>query len=424
MKRFIILFAVLALGTGCLFAQDYPVNEQAVAFLKEDPTRAGGNTHAYEFNPIVDTPAPAGYKPVYVSHYARHGSRSNMDPQVYERLIGILEACQKEGLLTAEGEALLSEAKYVNDHHNGMNGRLTARGVREHRQIAERLYHRVPSVFRGNGVVRAISSVSPRAILSMTGFTNEMARLNPKLDITLDTGEKFMAYISDSRTGTKIPDEIVERIQEEKDARGEDTVFVMNHLFTDPVKAKAIVGSAKKLNSNIYHTAIIARNFDLDADMFRHIPFSAIYPRWSYTNKWLYYHNGNSLECGEWRMPHSESLVEDIVEKADEALSTGSVVADLRFGHDWALYNLVSYLGIEGISERLKFEDIDYNFYAWREICMASNLQMIFYKNKKGNVLVKFLYQEKERLLRGLQPVQGPYYDWETVKANIKGYLR
>ena len=55
---------------------------------------------------------------------------------------------------------------------------------------------------------------------------------------------------------------------------------------------------------------------------------------------------------------------------------------------------------------------------------MASNLQMIFYRNQAGVGLVKFLYQEQERKLRGLEPFLGPYYKWETVKANLEGYKR
>ena len=43
--------------------------------LREDPNRAGVNTHIYEFIDEVYTPAPKGYKPVYLSHYGRHGSR-------------------------------------------------------------------------------------------------------------------------------------------------------------------------------------------------------------------------------------------------------------------------------------------------------------------------------------------------------------
>ena len=55
---------------------------------------------------------------------------------------------------------------------------------------------------------------------------------------------------------------------------------------------------------------------------------------------------------------------------------------------------------------------------------MASNLQIIFYRNKSGDVLVKFLYQEQEKLLRGLEPDFGPYYKWDRVKANLEGYKR
>ena len=76
------------------------------------------------------------------------------------------------------------------------------------------------------------------------------------------------------------------------------------------------------------------------------------------------------------------------------------------------------------MGERYAADEICDNWLAFWEIPMASNLQMIFYRSKKGPVLVKFLYQEQERLLRGLKPVSGPYYRWDDVKANIAGYLR
>ncbi|MBO7070620.1 MAG: hypothetical protein J6W09_04935 [Bacteroidales bacterium] len=58
-------------------------------------------------------------------------------------------------------------------------------------------------------------------------------------------------------------------------------------------------------------------------------------------------------------------------------------------------------------------------------VCLACNLQMVFYRSRKGGpVLVKFLVNEKETLLRGLTPVQGPYYDWSLVRENIAGWQR
>ena len=41
---------------------------QPIQMLREDPDRAGVNTHPYEFREVQTTPAPQGYTPVYISH--------------------------------------------------------------------------------------------------------------------------------------------------------------------------------------------------------------------------------------------------------------------------------------------------------------------------------------------------------------------
>ena len=44
--------------------------------LQQEPSRYANVLHSYEApEAIVDTPAPKGYEPFYVSHYGRHGSR-------------------------------------------------------------------------------------------------------------------------------------------------------------------------------------------------------------------------------------------------------------------------------------------------------------------------------------------------------------
>jgi len=106
----------------------------------------------------------------------------------------------------------------------------------------------------------------------------------------------------------------------------------------------------------------------------------------------------------------AKPTVDDIVTKADEAIATGKYAADLRFGHDYPLMALVSYLGIEGVGDRLEVKDVCNNWLGFWNIPMASNLQMIFYRNKAGRVLVKFLYQEQERLLRGLVACAGCHH--------------
>ena len=43
--------------------------------LEQRMTKAGCLFHSYEFDDVNDTPPPAGFKPFYISHYGRHGSR-------------------------------------------------------------------------------------------------------------------------------------------------------------------------------------------------------------------------------------------------------------------------------------------------------------------------------------------------------------
>ena len=422
-KSIIILVALLTLGISAAIAQPKR-SEVAVRALMEENSRAGNNLNSYEFFPSVDTPAPKGSKPVYISHYGRHGSRSNWGGKAYLGVIGVLEVAQKEGLLTPDGEMLLQGARDVLAGWDGMDGRLSQRGAREHATIAERMFKRYPGVFKGEKNVRAFSSTVQRCIISMNSFTNSLIRQNPKLQIRLDTGEKFMDYLDNEKGWERLTMPAMRKSFELLKDVPDDTLGVITRVFNDPVAARKIVKSARQFTQDVYDTAVVAEDFDIEENLYSVLPFDAIYRRWAQNNMFLYLGHCNSVEVGDKRVPMAQSCVEDIVAKADEALATGNYAADLRFGHDYPLMALASYLGVEGVGDRLEVEEICEKWFGFWNICMASNLQLIFYKNKAGHVLVKFLYQEQERKLRGLEPVVGPYYDWETVKANLEGYKR
>ena len=50
---------------------------------------------------------------------------------------------------------------------------------------------------------------------------------------------------------------------------------------------------------------------------------------------------------------------------------------------------------------------------------MGTNLQMVFYQNRKGEVLVKILYNERETRIPAVPTFQGPYYRWDDLKAYL-----
>ena len=424
MKKILTIIAAASLlGAGTALAQPRMAPE-AAKWLREDNTRAGNNTNSYEFHTIKETPAPKGYKPFYVSHFSRHGSRSNWGGSSYELVIEKLTEAKAQGILTVGGDSLLSEAKRVLAAYDGMDGRLAPRGVREHAQIAANLYNRYPKLFKGENRIRAISSTVQRCILSMCGFTNELCRQNPKLEISVTAGEKIDEWLNNTGKHEFYPEADKLTSAYRRSLPQTDTTYVMQRLFTDQVKAHKIVGNVSRFQGAIFSTASIAEDFDIEENLYRFLPFDVIYNSWSTGNRELYIKHCNSVEFGAERVVEARGLVADIVKRADEAIAGAGYVADLRFGHDHPMLGLVSYLGIEGVGDRLSFNEIDDHWLGFFNIPMASNLQLVFYRNKSGDVLVKFFYNEKEVKLRGLEPVTGPYYRWETVKANLEGWKR
>ena len=94
-----------------------------------------------------DTAAPKGYRPFYISHYGRHGSRYHFLPYFFGTLEANLHHADSLDNLTPDGSLLLRQVDSILVEHDEMLGNLTARGQREHKLIAERMSDRFPAVF-------------------------------------------------------------------------------------------------------------------------------------------------------------------------------------------------------------------------------------------------------------------------------------
>ena len=75
-------------------------------------------TLTWSFRPYPDvetawTPAPAGYKPVYLSNFSRHGSRYLSEDESYTGPLKVLEAADRDGGLTETGKALLEDVRKI-----------------------------------------------------------------------------------------------------------------------------------------------------------------------------------------------------------------------------------------------------------------------------------------------------------------------
>lgn len=92
------------------------------------------------------TAAPKGYKPFYLSHYGRHGSRYMIGKKAYDVPYFSLLKAKQEGKLTAKGEETLAKVKMIREEAKGRDGELTPLGALQHQGITRRMMERFPEI--------------------------------------------------------------------------------------------------------------------------------------------------------------------------------------------------------------------------------------------------------------------------------------
>ena len=85
MPRISTLFVLLLTAT-MVWGQRLSAIDQ----LKADPRKAYGTDYPYQVVDYKMTPAPKGYKPFYISHYGRHGSRYYWNATLYREVDTLL----------------------------------------------------------------------------------------------------------------------------------------------------------------------------------------------------------------------------------------------------------------------------------------------------------------------------------------------
>ena len=393
------------------------------AAIDGDRTRSNGLYHRYEFDDVRDTPPPKGYKPFYITHYGRHGSRYQT-AEHYLKPFSVLEAADKAGALDAPGRDLLRRMRPFVEAHRGMFETMTERGAQEHVRLARRMYGRFPSVFEGKGMVRCQSSIKLRCCSSMANFACALKGEAPQLDFRFFTGQRYMDVIN--RTAMDNSEECkaqIARIASDMQHQYVKPKRIMNLLFKDSPALRKIVGDEHRFVANLFllATAFQSLECELDGldiyDFFTRDETIALARYW---NCYYYLRMGNSAEFGDRVVAAAENLARDIADRADEAMSQGGVCADLRFGHDSGLFPLAGFLGVEGAGVRVPAAESWKSCPLWRQMPMAANIQMVLYRDDSGDCLVKVLYNEREARLNGLEPACWPYYRWTDFSRLLR----
>jgi len=461
-NNFVYGFFVLAAG----FFLSAPVDAQTSdAELLKHPEFTSSNYLVYpEPVNIKYTKVPAGYKPFYISHYGRHGSRYHHDADEYKFLYKTLSKADSAGKLTELGKQALAYAKVLATDAAPRKGDLTQVGVAQHEGIANRMYKNFGDVFKdwkvgGKKVtphVKSYASTSGRCIVSMAAFIGELRSLNSKIKPELVSGKSYMKFISAFDWG-KLDYSKVKTYTDESDKlwKNVNPQPFLKKLFSDSnYVAKNI--ETDKFYNNFFEIATSLQG--MDKPLLDEIAASAKVPadsfvnlftteekvtRWKAQNAWWYSLEGTSpLINRPEGLNFAKPTLQNIIEEADEAIaidtarSTPSassetlkpIAATLRFGHDATLLPLAALMQLPvanaNVSDLSKLHEQWNDF---RIIPMAANLQMVFYKAAGKPVLVKILYNEIEQTL-AVPCTQNcpaaPYYRWDDIRNFYNDLLK
>ena len=424
---------VIALSLCCCGAA---AAQTAQEEIKANRYLSGSNYLDYD-RQLTTTPltaAPKDYEPFYMSHYGRHGSRWLIGEGDYTSPLNTMRDADAAGKLTPEGKAVLQKLEDFYPTTIKRLGELTTVGERQHHGIGSRMAKNFPEIFKAKNVpIDARSTVVIRCILSMEAECEELAAANPTARIHNDVSESFQYYLNQpwegevrkqGRSGNKLRNEYNKKLTNPE--RLMKVLFNDQQYVYEEIRAGSLMRQLFEIASNM-------QSHDTDIELYSLFTDEEVYNQWKQRNIRWYLDYGPAPQTGSV-MPFSQlNLLKNIIETADtivpltSPLTSKTPQATLRFGHEVCVMPLACLLELGQCGA--KVENLDTLDNVWRNyriFPMACNVQLIFYrpkKGKEGDILVKALLNEREMTMPG-QPVTGPYYRWADIRQYYLDKIR
>lgn len=416
MKRLITLFAVCA---AMLTTTAQTAREE----ISQNPWLAGSNYVDYDrqLPSFKYTKPPKGYTPFYFSHYGRHGSRWLIGKDDYERVLRPLRKARQQDKLTREGQEALRQIEQFNKTTRQRLGDLTTVGERQHHGIGRRMTQHFPEIFiKKKGVrIDARSTTVNRCILSMIAECEELMAANPTARIHNDVSDSLQFYLNQKWEG---------RVKEQGDGtRSLRHDFMQRYthpdrlctvLFNDQQWARDSIDRGS-LMRHLFEVVINMQSHDGAPDMLHLFSSDEVYDMWRIFNASWYVNYGSAPQSGNV-MPFSQfNLLTNIIQTADTCVQSGNTQATLRFGHEVCVLPLACLMELDSCGVSVEnLDELDLHWQNYKIFPMGCNIQLIFYKPKKGNgdILVKALLNEREATLPAPPTATPYYYRWADVR--------
>ena len=379
--------------------------------------------------------APKGYKPFYFTMVSRHGSRYELHDTTYIKLTNVYNRAAELCILTPLGEEIRQILLRATAEHRGKGGELTALGQQQLRGVGRRAYSNFKGIFDG-GSLEGKSSTKMRCVFSMVAFVDGLKEGNSTLPVEIEARESYMTLMRPMPYHPDTPQEMVKmwRGYARNSAKTWGNKFIsqvdekafatmLSKVVTRPelLVEKCGIANLFRFFAMTHHLLLFAQNFEVcDAEILRRtFTLDEQYLCYLYkTTSWLHWTGGWGNKLIESYSSYIRPLIDDIFVKAQEAIEGKNPhTANLRFTHDTLLVPVFTVLGYDNCALQYSTD--------WEKGCcsvpfstiipMAANLQIVLYRNKRGDVLVRSLLNEKDVTLP-IECESAPFYPWEAFR--------
>ncbi|MDE7025525.1 MAG: hypothetical protein K2O88_06575 [Paramuribaculum sp.] len=362
---------------------------------------------------------PDSLTPIMINHVGRHGARFAATPKHATLLLTALRDARDKGSITARGKELLALTEGMVNVVAGRWGALDSLGMAEQRGLASRMCKAYPELIEKR-TVEAMSSYSPRCIMSMYEFTHQISRMNNKVEIFTSSGRQnsqLMRFfdLSDDykelRSGSKLSEPVDE--------------YSKKYVTMKPLRR--VLGDKYQFQADSVDVAMAEYSVlaGLEA-MNMHVDITKYFTKEEWNSLWgvfnfRQYMQRTASVVSSVPADIASPLLLDLINTTDKFLADSTSVApiQLRFGHAETLMPLLSLMRLPGCYYLTNyFDTVGLHWKDFDVVPMAANLQLVLFKSKSGKIYVRCDLNEKpQRLIPNEENI---YVEWNKARTYLE----
>ncbi len=378
-------------------------------------------------------PAPKGYKPFYFSMVSRHGSRYETRDTSFVQVITLYDRAAELGILTEKGKEVHKILKNAHAEQLGKDGELSSLGQSQLRGIGRRAYSNFGPVF-DSGSIEGKASTKMRCVFSMVAFVDGLKEKNSTIPVDIEARESYLPILRPLTAVSKEAGPYYKLYRKNRSygewlslrkewSNKQNVDHSIAKLVTNPALLTEKCGAPSLFSFafNTYYLLFFIENFEAGNNALLRDIFSLdeLYSFYCYyTYSWTQWTGGFGNPFSEAMASFVRPLVEDVITNIDSAIAGKNPnSANIRFTHDSYVEPFIGELGYNNC--RLQYsEDLERTVTSVpfsTMIPMAANVQIVLYRNKQGEVLVRSLLNENDILL----PIEcdtAPFYPWAKMR--------